>query len=185
MFGVAGPAQGDDGLAPVSSFERIKEPEKRSVALFQEAGRVITHPRCLNCHPKDDTPRQGDSMHVHEPPVVRGAGGFGAAGMHCNTCHGMANFEPGRIPGHPGWVLAPKEMAWIGSTLGEICEQIKDPARNGGRPLAKIVQHMADDSLVGWGWQPGPGRSAVPGTQKEFGALIKAWADTGAHCPKG
>jgi len=25
---------------------------------------------------------------------------------------------------------------------------------------------------------------AAPGTQKEFGALIKAWAENGAQCPK-
>ena len=31
---------------------------------------------------------------------------------------------------------------------------------------------------------PGAGRMAVPGSQKEFGALIKAWADNGAHCPR-
>jgi hypothetical protein len=42
---------------------------------------------------------------------------------------------------------------------------------------------MAEDSLVGWGWHPGAGRAPAPGTQAEFGALIKAWADSGAACP--
>jgi hypothetical protein len=105
--------------------------------------------------------------------------------MQCNTCHGTENYDPGRIPGHPRWLLAPVEMAWVGKSLGEICVQIKDPARNGGKSLEQLVEHMAEDSLVGWGWQPGAGRTAVPGTQKEFGALIRAWVDTGAHCPKG
>ncbi len=175
-------AQTPSGLAPVSSFDRIADREKRAVALFQEAGKVIMHPRCLNCHPRDDTPRQGDLMRVHEPPVTRGAGGMGAAGMRCFTCHGRQNFE--RVPGNPTWFLAPKEMAWIGRSLGEICEQIKDRRRNGDKSLQQIVEHMAHDDLVGWGWRPGLGRSAVPGTQKEFGALIAAWADNGAHCPK-
>jgi len=53
-------AQPPSGLAPVSSFDRITDKEKRAIALFQEAGRVIMHPRCLNCHPRDDTPRQGE-----------------------------------------------------------------------------------------------------------------------------
>ena len=48
----------------------------------------------------------------------------------------------------------------------------------------EIVEHMAQDPLVGWGWHPDAGRSPVPGTQEEFGALIKAWVDTGAGCPK-
>ena len=42
---------------------------------------------------------------------------------------------------------------------------------------------MAQDSLVACGWSPGAGRVAAPGTQAEFGALIKAWIDTGAACP--
>jgi hypothetical protein len=175
-------AQPPSGLAPVSSFDRITDKEKRAVALFQEAGRVIMHPRCLNCHPRDDTPRQGELMRVHEPPVTRGGGGMGASGMRCFTCHGTANFE--RVPGNPTWFLAPKEMAWIGKSLGQICEQIKDRNRNGDKSLAQIVEHMTNDELVGWGWRPGLGRTAVPGTQKEFGALIQAWADNGAHCPK-
>jgi hypothetical protein len=175
-------AQTATSLAPVSSFDRITDREKRAVALFQEAGKVIMHPRCLNCHPVDDTPRQGDAMRVHEPPVERGGGGMGAVGMRCFTCHGAANFE--RVPGNPKWFLAPTEMAWIGKSLGQICEQIKDRKRNGDKSLEQIVEHMASDELVGWGWHPGLGRTPVPGTQKEFGALIKAWANNGAQCPK-
>jgi hypothetical protein len=44
-------------------------------------------------------------------------------------------------------------------------------------------EHMAHDSLVGWGWAPGGQREPAPGTQAQFGALIKAWIDTGAACP--
>ncbi|HZF52700.1 MAG TPA: hypothetical protein VE093_28790 [Polyangiaceae bacterium] len=42
-----------EGLKPVSAFASITDPAARSVALFTEAGRVITHPRCTNCHPPD------------------------------------------------------------------------------------------------------------------------------------
>jgi hypothetical protein len=41
-------------------------------------------------------------------------------------------------------------MAWEGKTPGEICRQIKDPARNGGRDLALLHEHVAKDDLVGW-----------------------------------
>jgi hypothetical protein len=185
MLGGVALAQSPSALAPVEQFEKIKDQKARSTALFQEAGKVILSPRCLNCHPRDDSPRQGEDMHVHQPPVQRGAGGMGAPGMRCMTCHGPSNFDPGRIPGNPKWILAPIEMAWIGRSLGQICEQIKDPKRNGGKTLAQIVEHMAHDELVGWGWHPDVGRKPAPGTQEQFGALIKAWADSGAACPKG
>jgi hypothetical protein len=170
-------------LRPISAFAAISDERARAVALFEEAGKVLTHPRCVNCHPASDRPRQTDRMRPHEPLVVRGADGHGAPGMACNTCHGNANYDPAQVPGDPHWHLAPASMGLEGRSIGQICEQIKDPARNGGKNLAQLVHHLSEDSLVGWGWAPGAGRTPVPGTQKEFGALAKAWADAGAHCP--
>jgi hypothetical protein len=177
-------------LRPAAAFESIADERARSLALFEEAGKVLQHPRCVNCHPAGDRPLQGMDMHPHQPPVTRGPDNFGAIGMRCTTCHTARNVELAAqagglesIPGHPEWHVAPIEMAWEGKTLGEICAQIKDPARNGGKDLAAIVDHMAEDSLVGWGWAPGAGREPVPGTQEAFGALIEAWAATGAECP--
>jgi hypothetical protein len=74
-------------------------------------------------------------------------------------------------------------MAWVGRTPRELCEQIKDPARNGGKTLAQILDHSAHDELVAWGWSPGWGRTPAPGTQERFGALMDAWARDGASCP--
>jgi hypothetical protein len=170
-------------LKPASAFESIVDKGARSVALFTEAGKVISHPRCVNCHPAGDRPSQGNDSHPHQPLVVRGADGLGAIGMRCTTCHGPANFDPGGVPGHPTWHVAPIEMAWAGKTLGDICAQIKDPKRNGGKSMEQLIEHMADDTLVGWGWAPGANREPAPGTQKEFGELIRAWAETGAACP--
>jgi hypothetical protein len=170
-------------LKPVSAFADIADEKERAIAIFNEAGKVIQHARCVNCHPAGDRPAQGEDGHPHQPLVVRGVDGFGAIGMRCTTCHGPANFDPGRVPGNPKWHLAPIEMAWVGKSLGEICVQIKDKERNGGMSLDEIVHHMAEDELVGWGWNPGAGREPAPGTQKEFGELIKAWVDNGAACP--
>lgn len=172
-----------NSLKSVQSFASIADDKQRSLALFQEVGKVITHARCMNCHPAGDRPSQGDDRHPHMPLVVRGVDNFGAIGMRCTTCHGPANFDPGGVPGNPVWHLAPIEMAWVGKSLGQICEQIKDPNRNGGKSMDELIHHMAEDSLVGWGWNPGVGREPAPGTQKEFGALFKAWIDTGAVCP--
>jgi hypothetical protein len=170
-------------LRTPSAFASIADQRARAIALFEEAGKVLTHPRCVNCHPAGDRPLQTDRMRLHQPLVVRGTDGHGAPGLACNTCHGAANYDPARVPGHPEWHLAPASMAWEGRSLGEICEQIKDPARNGGKDMAALLHHMAEDGLVGWGWSPGAGREPAPGTQAGFGALMRAWAEAGAHCP--
>ena len=171
-------------LASVESFLSISDPAARSAAYFNELGKVLTNPRCLNCHPAGDRPRQGDTERLHQPPVERGADGLGLPAMRCPICHQAANFDPGGVPGNPNWRLAPRDMAWEGKTLGEICAQIKDPARNGNRSLESLVKHIGEDHLVGWAWAPGSGRKPAPGTQKEAGALVDAWVKTGAVCPK-
>ena len=177
------PGNDRETLRPVSSFNNIGDSGARSVALFTEAGKVLTHARCVNCHPRGDRPLQTDAMRLHQPVVVRGADGHGVPTLQCSTCHHGANFDPARVPGNPEWHLAPISMAWQGKTLGEICQQIKDPARNGGKDLAGIVEHSTHDTLVGWGWNPGVGRAPAPGTQAQFGELTKAWIETGARCP--
>lgn len=170
-------------LAMPESFAAINDTAARSAALFTEAGKVLTHPRCVNCHPAGDRPHQGDTSRLHQPPVERGADGFGLPAMRCPICHQQANFEPAGVPGDPVWHLAPRDMAWEGKTLGKICAQIKDPARNGNRSLDEIVHHVGDDHLVGWAWAPGGDRSPAPGTQMQAGALLDAWVKTGAVCP--
>lgn len=182
---IAAVTAGAAELKTPQAFSSIENEQARSLALFREAGKVITHPRCVNCHPDGDRPLQGEmgNTYVHQPMVVRGSGGMGATGMYCFTCHGQENYDPAGVPGHPLWHLAPIEMAWQGKSLGYICEQIKDPKRNGGKSMEELVEHMAHDSLVGYGWHPGRGREPVPGTQKVFGDLIAAWAETGAVCP--
>jgi hypothetical protein len=167
------------------TFAEIEPAPARARALFEEPGKVLTHPRCVNCHPAGDRPLQGDAMRPHLPPVTRGEGGVGVPGMYCATCHGARNYDAVGMPGHPSWHLAPLEMAWAGRSLGAICAQIKDPARNGGMTMAELVEHMAADSLVGWAWQPDAGRAPAPGSQAVFGALIAAWAESGAACPEG
>jgi hypothetical protein len=170
-------------LATPQSFANISDRAARSAALFTEAGKVLTSPRCVNCHPAGDRPLQGDAGRLHQPPVERGPDGFGTVAMRCASCHQSANFDPAGVPGHAHWHLAPEEMAWQNKTVGEICAQIKDPARNGGRSLEQILTHMATDTLVGWAWAPGFGRQPAPGTQQKLGALIEAWIKTGAVCP--
>ena len=187
LWAVPAHAETVNGLRTVDEFGAIADDSERSAALFNEMFVVVESPRCLNCHPVGDVPAQGDLMTPHQPPVVRGAGGMGAPGMRCSTCHGAENVSfttgQGSIPGHNPWQLAPIEMGWIGKSAAEICAQLKDPERNGNRTLADLHEHNALDGLVGWGWEPGEGRTPAPGTQAIFGELTQAWIGTGAVCP--
>ena len=185
LIGVVGSkpeAQNSTELRAPSAFAGINEPQARSRALFTEAAKVIMNPRCMNCHPATDRPTQGNDMHAHLPPVAHGAGS-------CQTCHTDRNFtlmeraSYQSIPGHPRWDVAPIEMAWQGKSAGEICQQIKDPQRNGGRSLELLHDHLAKDDLIAWAWHPGAGRDPVPGTQERLGELVRAWIDSGAACP--
>jgi hypothetical protein len=173
-----------------TSFSDIAEPAARSRAMFAEVAKVLTGPLCMNCHPAGDHPLQGDDHHIHQPAAARGPNDVGVPGLPCASCHTDRNFtlptgeaSYRSIPGHPRWGLAPIEMAWEGKSVGDICRQIKDPARNGGRNLALLHDHVENDDLVGWAWQPGAGRQPAPGTQKQLGDLVQAWIDSGAECP--
>ena len=183
LAGMFGSLASAEGLREPESFSSITNPTERSRALFVEAGRVLQHPRCANCHPVGERPSQGSDGHAHSPLVVRGTDDKGAIAMRCTTCHQDANYEQSGVPGHPRWHAAPKSMAWQRKSLGQICEQIKDPKRNGGKTLAAIHEHMAHDSLVGWAWRPGGSREPAPGKQAQLGVLIAAWIDSGAACP--
>jgi hypothetical protein len=170
----------EPAIKPSSNTERSK-------AAFMEMAKVLTHPRCLNCHAQGDGPTQGDAMALHEPPVTRGTSGMGAAAMRCNTCHGESNVtlaeHAGSVPGAPSWQLAPGNLAWRGKSPREICEQLKDQTRNGGLSLEDIYKRNSSDPLTGWAWGPGEGRTPAPGTQADFAKQTRAWIDDGAHCP--
>ena len=156
-------------LSDPSAFAAIQDPALRSRAIFSEMARVIASPRCTNCHPATNRPTQGNDRHQHVPFAGRGEGGVGVAGGACRECHGDSNFtvQEGAsyqsIPGHPRWGLAPIEMAWQGKTPGEICRQLKDPGRNGGRSLELLHEHAANDDLVAWDGILGPGGSQLQG----------------------
>ena len=155
-------------------------------AAFNRAWTVFASPRCRNCHPSGDAPLQGDDGHVHIQDVKRGPDGKGVYGMKCDTCHQAANVPGANMPpGNPKWQLPPPnmKMAIQGETAGQFCRQLKDPAQNGGRTLAQIIEHVSSDALVGWGWDPGDGRTLPPLTRPEFVAAMKTWVNNGAICP--
>jgi hypothetical protein len=66
---------------------------------------------------------------------------------------------------------------------GQICEQLKDPMRNGARDIPTILHHVVSDTLVMWAWSPGSNRTPAPGTNAQFGELLRGWAEAGTYCP--
>ncbi|MGH1558464.1 hypothetical protein ACRAWD_13485 [Caulobacter segnis] len=130
---------------------------------------MIQGPRCLNCPPGPARPTQGDDLHPHNPPMVAGDGGHGPAGMPCFSCH-TGGERPDLGPGHQEHPRRSEMGSGPGrdglagaKSLGQICAQIKNPATNGGRSLAELHHHMAQDHLVGWAWNPGAGRAPGAG----------------------
>ena len=158
-----------------------------SRAAFLQIYRVLTSPRCQNCHPAGDSPLQGDDSHVHLQNVRRGKDGRGVYGMRCDACHQATNLPGAHMPpGSPRWALPSPEhkLAFVGRSPGELCRQIKDPKQNGGRSLEELLHHIADDDLVGWGWSPGEGRALPPLSRPDTVAQVKVWINGGAACPE-
>ena len=155
----------------------------RGLSAFGTIATVVTSPRCLNCH-QAERPLQGDDRHAHIPRVERGPDNLGAVGMRCTACHSLhANTETSGVPGAPAWSLAPLSMLWQGLTPAALCRALKDPARNGKRDGAALITHMASDKLVGWGWNPGQGRTPVGVPRAELVKAMKTWVAAGMPCP--
>jgi hypothetical protein len=153
--------------------------------LFEPIASVLMHPRCINCH-QDQSPRQTDQKIRHLPLVVRGPGDNGAPTLTCQTCHQETNTADGFVPGVAGWRLAPLSMLWEGLTAAQICEELKDPKRNGGRTGGEaIIEHMKVDPLVLWAWAPGAGRTTPPLSHEKLVEALEAWVHAGMPCPAG
>src|SRR5205823_9947850 len=88
-------------------------------------------------------------------------------------------------PGAPTWGLPPPTtpMIWQGLTDAQICRSIKNPKENKNRNIDQLVEHLTQDKLVAWGWNPGEGRTPIPMPHEEFSAKVKQWQAAGAPCP--
>src|SRR5436189_3861120 len=76
---ISSSAQLSNTLQAPSAFAAISDPSERSRAIFAEAAKVLTHPRCMNCHPATDRVLQGNDKHPHQPVATRDT--------PCVTCH--------------------------------------------------------------------------------------------------
>lgn len=157
---------------------------------------VVSHPRCANCHVDDRNipmwsgPSYGEAR-PHGMNIHAGESRIGAETLPCSTCHVVStdfNTEPNAAPryGVP-WSLAPVEFLWYDQTSPEICAQLSDPARNGGRDWQGLVTHLLHDSSlhgpVLWGWNPGGDREPAPYSLQEHVDDMAIWGVAGQPCP--
>ncbi len=158
-------------------------PAPPGVGEFGPIARDLLSPRCVNCHPAGDAPLVGDHGQPHRMNITRASA---EAGLPCTSCHREQNFDrPHGPPGAPNWHMPSKEtpMVFEGKTPHELCETLKDPARNGGRTLAALQEHFAIDPIVLWSFAPGPGRTLPPVLHAELVSHVRRWIAAGAPCP--
>ncbi|HWY68391.1 MAG TPA: hypothetical protein VNX88_06980 [Terriglobales bacterium] len=185
-FLVLGGASWSSQSAAARKTDRNAASRAGNSDLFLSFVSVLRHPRCMNCHSQGNFPRQGDDGHPHAMNVRRGPDGHGVTAEKCATCHQDHNLAGAHLPpGAPNWGLPPAStpMIWQGLTDAQVCRSIKDPKQNKNRNLDQLVEHLTEDKLVMWGWNPGEGRNAIPMPHDEFVSKVKAWQAAGAPCP--
>lgn len=169
---------------------------EEGLASWQTFYEVASHPRCANCHVGADNrpmwsgPSYGRTR-PHGMNINAGASRIGAETIPCATCHTTtesvgenANATPHAAPRVAmSWQLAPVEAEWFGKSSAYICEQLKDPERNGDRTIREVAAHLDHDLILHWAWTPGGGREPAPHSlQATMDALMK-WAAAGTPCP--
>lgn len=181
---VTRPAEGsvsqEDGLA---AWNRIYE--------------VASHPRCANCHTDDQnlpmwSGKEYGKTRVHGMHIDAGESRIGAETLECSTCHAISarpNTVPHAAP-HTGldWQLAPVEFVWFDRDSPTICQQMRDPERNGGRDGEGLIDHILHDAdvhgFIAWGFEPGAGREPAPGSLQEHLDDVVTWTAAGMPCPE-
>jgi mono/diheme cytochrome c family protein len=169
----------------ITTAEKTKDEANTS---FDTMMRVLTHQRCVNCHPNDNIPKQGDDSHPHYFGIRRGMDKESSAATQCITCHQSENNSYSGVPGAPEWALAPASMYWEGLSKIEIAESMMDPERNGGRTPEETMHHLTEHELVLWAWEPGVNANGVPREvppvpKEEYIAAVKKWFKEGHSIP--
>ena len=189
MFGVILSIPKTSKLAeyePIIFQQNGAEPSTKAFDVMMD---VLTHERCMNCHPNDNIPKQGSDSHPHYFGMERGENDLGFQATKCTTCHQDENNGYSGVPGAPHWSLAPASMGWQGLSRTEIAERMLSEKTNGGRSHSELIEHMTEDKLVLWAWKPGVNaegkqRELPPVSEENFKIAVKQWFENGAVIPQ-
>lgn len=166
------------------------------LAAWNRIFEVVSHPRCANCHtgPSDRPMWSGPSYgktRPHGMNIRAGDSRMGVEYVPCATCHvtvGPEAQNDGDAHDAPrvadAWRLAPVEAHWFGQSSFDICVQLRDPQRNGGRSLSELAAHLDHDVILHWAWNPGPGRQPAPYSLEEHIQDLLSWGASGFPCDK-
>ncbi|MFA8388203.1 MAG: hypothetical protein ACEPO2_21495 [Pelagibaca sp.] len=188
-------AQGNHGLDLSALPEAGSVAPADGLSAWDNIHSVLTRPRCLNCHVgADNAPLWGTTEtpdRIHGMAINAGNSRIGTETMSCKTCH-QTSTRPNTVPHaapHCGmdWRLAPVEFQWTDRSSAEICAQLRDPARNGGRDEAGLIEHILHDAelrgFITWSFDPGAGRDPAPGSLQTHLADMANWTAAGMPCP--
>ena len=200
MLAFASSASNEDSSNALDASD-LPEPGSVSIADGIEAWNriygVLSHPRCINCHVgADNTPRwrteASNDDRVHGMAINAGPDRIGSETILCNACHQVSR-KPNTVPHsapHTGmvWRLAPVDFEWVDKPSGDICNQVRDPSRNGGRDGPGLIEHILHDAdvvgFITWGFDPGPGRAPPPGSLQSHFDDMATWVAAGSPCPE-
>lgn len=153
---------------------------------------VTSHPRCSNCHVGADNrpmwsgPSYGRTR-PHGMNVNAGESRIGAETLLCSTCHAPSSVGANPLP-HAApqvdadWRLAPVEAEWFARSSVEICTQLRDLDRNGGRSAQDLAAHLDHDVILHWAWNPGGNREPAPYSLQAHVDDILIWGVAGFPC---
>ena len=136
-----------------------------------------SRPRCQNCHPAGDRAAAGRQP-AHTRTCSAGPTGTGWRVPTCTTCHGPANPPTAtartrrRARQGLAHAAAGQKLVFVGVAPRALCEQLKDPARNGGKDMAALgtPETTARDLGLGPGLRPRAGRGAARRVRRGVGA---------------
>lgn len=166
---------------------------EEGLAAWVRVYEVASHPRCSNCHvgPSNRPMWSGPSYGKTRPHGMNINGGesrIGAEAVLCSTCHAYRELAEGdRLPHEApqvaaDWRLAPVEAEWFGKSSIDVCNQLRDLDRNGGRTFLDIASHLDHDVILHWAWNPGGGREPAPYSLQEHVDDVLAWGVAGMPC---